>query len=152
MKETSATSKKLHQLSTPIKVNFDVCPKISRHDGLQIFYNISFGWHRFQGFPERGQSNRNFLLTPINFLRTINLMFLKQQDYYYPNSKLSSGIFKAIYQNVHLNSGAQNRKCAFLYADIFSGRLYFLNLTLSKVNFQEKAKVTSVTNSIQSKF
>ena len=27
MKETSATSKKLHQLSTPIKVNFDVCPK-----------------------------------------------------------------------------------------------------------------------------
>ena len=43
MKETPATSKKLYQLPTPIKVNFDVCPKISSHDGLQIFYNINFG-------------------------------------------------------------------------------------------------------------
>ena len=43
MKQTSATSKKLQQLSAPIKVNFDVCPKISSHDGLQIFYNINFG-------------------------------------------------------------------------------------------------------------
>ena len=56
------------------------------------------------------------------------------------------------------------------YTDIFSGRLYALKFTLSKVkvtlskdkvtlrvtlskyNFQEKVKVTSVTNSIQSKF
>ena len=42
MKETSATSKNFHQLSTPIKVNFDICPKISSHNGLQIFYNINF--------------------------------------------------------------------------------------------------------------
>ena len=34
MKETSATSRKLHQLSTPIKVNIEFCPKISSHDGL----------------------------------------------------------------------------------------------------------------------
>ena len=34
MKETSATSRKLHQLSAPIKVNIEVYPKISSHDGL----------------------------------------------------------------------------------------------------------------------
>ena len=43
MKETSATSKMLHQLPTLIKVSFEVCLKISSHDELQIFYNISFG-------------------------------------------------------------------------------------------------------------
>ena len=57
-----------------------------------------------------------------------------------------------MYKNVHLNSGAQNRKCIFLYTDIFCDRLHFLKLTLSKVNFQKKVKVTSVNNSIQSKF
>ena len=43
MKETSATLKQLDQLSTPIKANFEVCPKMSSHDGLQIFYSINFG-------------------------------------------------------------------------------------------------------------
>ena len=52
MKEASATSKQLDQLSSPIKVNFEVCRKMSSHDGLQIFYSINFGWHRSQGFPE----------------------------------------------------------------------------------------------------
>ena len=43
MKEASATSKQLDQLSSPIKVNFEVCRKMSSHDGLQIFYSINFG-------------------------------------------------------------------------------------------------------------
>ena len=43
MKETSATSKNLQQLSTPVKVNFEVFPKISSYDELQISYNINFG-------------------------------------------------------------------------------------------------------------
>ena len=125
MKETSATSKKLHQLSNPIKVNFDVCPKISSDDGLQIFHNTNFGWHKSQGFPEREQSNRSFLFTLLNFLRTINLLFLKQLVYYYPNSELNSAIFMPIYHNVRVNSGVQNRKCTFLYTDI---SLYFLQI------------------------
>ena len=41
MKEISVTSKKLHQLSTPIKVSFEVCLKISSHDGLQTLHTIN---------------------------------------------------------------------------------------------------------------
>ena len=61
------------------------------------------------------QSNRNFLLTTLNFLRTINTMFLKQQVYYYPNSELSKGIFMPVYRNVHLNSDAQTRNVLFVF-------------------------------------
>ena len=144
MKEALATLKKLHQLSTPIKRNFEDWSKISSHHGLQIFYNttlVDIGLRVSQS----GQSNRNSLLTPLNFLRTMNLLFVKQQVYHYPISEISSGIFMAVYRNMHLNSGAQNRKCTFIYyTDTFCSRLYFLKLTLSKVYFQE--------NSIQSKF
>ena len=129
MKERSATSKKLHQLWTPIKVNFDVCPKISSHDGLQICYNINFGWYRSQSFPDRQQSNRNFLLTRLNFLTTINLLFLRTIGVLL--SKQWN--FHTNITGMHLNSGAKNRKCTFLCTDIFSGRLYFLKFTLRKV-------------------
>ena len=72
--------KNIASVTTPFKVNIEVCLKISRHDGLQIFYNIDFGWRRCQDIPERerGYGNRNFLLLPLNFLRTIHLLFLKQ--------------------------------------------------------------------------
>ena len=35
--------KNIASVTTPFKVNIEVCLKISRHDGLQIFYNIDFG-------------------------------------------------------------------------------------------------------------
>ena len=34
--------KKVASVITPFKVNLEVCLEISRHDGLQIFYNINF--------------------------------------------------------------------------------------------------------------
>ena len=61
---------------------------ISHHDGFEKLHNISFVWHRSQGFPEREQSSTNFPFPQSNFLRTIDLLFFKQvfrsifSDYY----------------------------------------------------------------------
>ena len=131
MKEISVTSKKLHLLSTPIKVSFEVCSKIWSHDGLQIFYNISFGWHRSQGFPEREQSDRNFLLTSLNFLRTINLLL----------SNNRSIIIQTVNYPVEL-SYQYTRMCTYLPVPKTGNVLFFtLFFTLSKVNSQDKVKL-----------
>ena len=54
---------------------------ISSHDGLQKLHNINFVWCRSQGFPERKQSSRNFLL-----LQATDLFFFIQWVYYSLNA------------------------------------------------------------------
>ena len=46
---------------------------ISSHDILQIPHNISFGWHRSQGSPERGKSSRYlcFTKTMQNYIKNL---------------------------------------------------------------------------------
>ena len=51
---------------------------ISNHNGFEKLYNINFVSHRLQGFPNREQSSRNSPLPQSRFLRTIDLLFLKQ--------------------------------------------------------------------------
>ena len=51
---------------------------ISNQDGLEKLHNISFVWHRSQGFPQREQNSRNFPLPQSSFLKTIDLLFFKQ--------------------------------------------------------------------------
>ena len=53
---------------------------ISSHNGLQKIHNINFVWHRWQSFPEREQSSRNFCLFPSDFLRTINSAFSENRS------------------------------------------------------------------------
>ena len=131
MKETLATSKTLHQLSAPLKMNFEVCPKISNYDGLQLVTQVSEFQEEGVERGQRGYGNRNFLLPPLHFLGTINLLFLKQQVYYYPVE----------FSYKYLECFVQKRKCTFFYTDTFCRRVYFLKSTLRKVYFQEKLKL-----------